>query len=144
MVRTWAEAGNSIVSLAASDGFNDHISKMYVEEAQKAGRNAELGDGIVLGGCLVMSNDSSKAQEYKRAYMDWYQAYYCCPPYHLPSGRLWEGSSQQVVDHIGELITRHNVKEFVVLDTVGAPHGNEAGLEMLQLFGEEVIPAFQS
>ena len=144
MVHLWAQAGNTIVSFAGADDFNEHIAKMYHEEAQKAGHNVEFGENLILGGCLCLSRDPAKAAQYEREFTEWYVAHYSCPPYNLPLGRLYAGTPQQVIDQIGAVHERLNSREFLVLDNVGAPHGEEAALEMLQVFGEEVMPAFQS
>jgi alkanesulfonate monooxygenase SsuD/methylene tetrahydromethanopterin reductase-like flavin-dependent oxidoreductase (luciferase family) len=144
MVKIWAAAGNSVVSFAGNDEFNGGMIDLYAQNAEAAGRTTERGEGLVLGGSLAIGADEATAKQRADEFSEWYELYYNCPPYNLPHGRSWGGTPQQIIDQIGSIHEQLGVEEFMVLSNVGAPHGFEQGLEMLELFGREVIPALRS
>jgi alkanesulfonate monooxygenase SsuD/methylene tetrahydromethanopterin reductase-like flavin-dependent oxidoreductase (luciferase family) len=144
MVKLWAAEGNSVVSFAGNDEFNGGMLRLYAEHADAAGRATEHGEGLVLGGSLAIAADESTAKQRAGEFAEWYDAHYNCPPYNLPHGRSWGGTPQQIIDQIGGIYDRLGVEEFMVLSNVGGPHGFGPGLEMLELFGSEVIPALSA
>jgi alkanesulfonate monooxygenase SsuD/methylene tetrahydromethanopterin reductase-like flavin-dependent oxidoreductase (luciferase family) len=141
MVRLWAAEGNSVVSFAGSNDFNAAMLDLYRQQAEAAGRGVRRGEGLVAGGSLAIAPTRGEADTRQAEFAEWYQAYYSCPPYNLPHGKAFHGTPQQIVDQIGEIYDQLGVTEVMVLSNVGAPHGYEACLEMLELFGSEVLPA---
>jgi alkanesulfonate monooxygenase SsuD/methylene tetrahydromethanopterin reductase-like flavin-dependent oxidoreductase (luciferase family) len=144
MVKLWAGEGNSVVSFAGNDEFNGGMLGLYAQQAEAAGRTTERGEGLVLGGSLAIAEDEATAKQRAGEFAEWYDLYYNCPPYSLPHGRSWGGTPQQIIDQIGGIHEQLGVEEFMVLSNIGAPHGYGPGLEMLELFGSEVIPALRS
>src|SRR5207253_556598 len=53
MVRLWAAEGNTVVSFAANDEFNQGMLDLYAKEALQAGRETKRGEGLMLGGSLA-------------------------------------------------------------------------------------------
>jgi alkanesulfonate monooxygenase SsuD/methylene tetrahydromethanopterin reductase-like flavin-dependent oxidoreductase (luciferase family) len=144
MVKLWASEGNSVVSFAANDEFNGGMLDLYAKEAAAVGRTTERGEGLVLGGSIAIAEDEHTAKARAAEFAEWYEAYYHCPPYNLPHGRSYAGTPQQVIDQIGAIHDQLGVEEYMLLSNVGAPHGYGPGLEMIELFGREVIPALRS
>jgi alkanesulfonate monooxygenase SsuD/methylene tetrahydromethanopterin reductase-like flavin-dependent oxidoreductase (luciferase family) len=143
MVKLWASEGNTVVSFAGNDEFNGGMLGLYAEKAAESGRTTERGEGLVLGGSLAIAENDATATQRADEFAEWYDAYYNCPPYNLPHGRSWRGTPQQIIDQIGAIHEDLGVEEFMVLSNIGAPHGYGPGLEMLELFGREVIPALR-
>jgi hypothetical protein len=83
MVHLWAAAGNSIISFAPLEDFNDHIAKLYLEGAHKAGREVQRGENIVIGGSLAISRDPARAESYAQRFSEWYAEIYGVPPFFL-------------------------------------------------------------
>ena len=63
---------------------------------------------------------------------------YNAPPYHVPMGRLWKGSPQELLDHVSSLAERFGVNEFFLVHHVGY-FTQEQELAMLELFADSVI-----
>jgi acyl-CoA reductase-like NAD-dependent aldehyde dehydrogenase len=72
----------------------------------------------------------------------WDSMLYGAPPYGLPHPMTFNGTPQQIIDQIGGLNERFGIEEFVFLVDFPAPYGTEVTLEMLELLGTEVLPAF--
>jgi alkanesulfonate monooxygenase SsuD/methylene tetrahydromethanopterin reductase-like flavin-dependent oxidoreductase (luciferase family) len=144
-VKFWAREAATIVSYvgdnAIVDGkpFVELLLEVYAREAEGVGRATRRGEGLVVGGVYSIGNTDEEVRRRDEAYLEWYQTIYNTPPFNLPLGRHFSGKPEQIVEQILDLHERLGVEEFMINDYIGAPHGYEASLEMLELFGSEVV-----
>jgi len=93
---------------------------------------------VAIGGHLVLGRTAAESAEIKQGFLELFAYAYNAPPYHVPVGRLWEGSRQQVADDIARMHTAYDVDEFFLWHHVGyLPQ--EVELAMLAEFAAAVI-----
>jgi len=141
-VRFWAQEGGSIMCLTDRESLVNGMLDIYVEEGEAAGRDVRRGEGLVLGGNFAISDRESVARERGAAMLEWDEMVYGVPPYKLPHPTQFNGTPQQIIDQIGAIHDKFGSEEFAFLVDFPAPHGAEVSLEMLEQFGNEVLPAF--
>ncbi|RBM17106.1 hypothetical protein DI005_22695 [Prauserella sp. PE36] len=142
-VRFWAREGATIMCLTPREDLVKGMLEVYADEAHQAGRTPRRGEGIIAGGTLSIAADEATARKRADVMSEWDSLVYSVPPYNLPHPMAFNGTPAQIVDQIGRLHSELGVSEFILTDYFPAPHGSEVSLEMLQLFAEEVLPAFQ-
>jgi alkanesulfonate monooxygenase SsuD/methylene tetrahydromethanopterin reductase-like flavin-dependent oxidoreductase (luciferase family) len=139
-VRFWGREGGKMVSFVSNDKehFIPIVMDNYLKEAEAAGRRLKGSDGIAIGGHLVLGRNPAESADIKQGFLELFDYAYNAPPYHVPVGRLWEGSRQQVADEVGRLRDTYGVDEFFLWHHVGYfPDDVEMG--MLEEFAEAVI-----
>jgi alkanesulfonate monooxygenase SsuD/methylene tetrahydromethanopterin reductase-like flavin-dependent oxidoreductase (luciferase family) len=141
-VRFWAREGATVMCLTPREELIEGMLSVYSEEAQAAGRDPQRGEGIITGGSLSIASDEATAKRRAAAMQEWDSMVYGVPPYKLPHPMALDGTPEQIIDQITGLHERHGLREFLLIDEFPAPHGREVSLEMLELFGTEVLPAF--
>jgi alkanesulfonate monooxygenase SsuD/methylene tetrahydromethanopterin reductase-like flavin-dependent oxidoreductase (luciferase family) len=142
-VRFWAREGASIMCLTPREDLIAGMLSVYSEESHAAGRATERGEGIITGGTFSIATDEATAKRRATAMEEWDSMVYGVPPYKLPHPMGLNGTAQQIIEQIAGLHERHGLQEFLLIDEFPAPHGREVSLEMLDMFGTQVLPAFQ-
>lgn len=141
-VRWWAKNYGTIVTLAGNDDFNEGMFQIYAEEAAKEDIDVAPGTGILPGGTISIAESEADAKRYADMFTAFYGENYNCPPYDLPEPRRLVGTPEMIVDQLGAVQDRLQNKEFMVWVNGGAPYGIDVQLEMLDMFGREVMPHF--
>jgi alkanesulfonate monooxygenase SsuD/methylene tetrahydromethanopterin reductase-like flavin-dependent oxidoreductase (luciferase family) len=136
----WATQGATCVSLAPNMDLNKGLLKIYADHAEHEGIPHKRGQGLVVGGSCTIAADETEAKRRTEEWKEWDETYFGCPPFNLPHPINFHGTPDQVVDQIGQMHEELGVDEFIIMDYYGAPHGYEVSLEMLHLFGSEVLP----
>ncbi|PXY18891.1 LLM class flavin-dependent oxidoreductase [Prauserella muralis] len=142
-VRFWAREGATIMCLTPREDLVKGMLEVYADEAYQAGRTPRRGEGIIAGGTLSIAADEATARKRADLMSEWDSMVYSVAPYHLPHPMAFNGTPTQIVDQIGRLHSELGINEFILTDYFPAPHGSDVSLEMLQLFAEEVLPAFR-
>ena len=119
--RFWAREGGKMVAFVSSEyeRFIPIVLENYLKEAGQVGRTVRASDAVALGGHLILGRNPAESADIKSGFIELFNYAYNAPPYHVPLGRLWEGSRQQVADEIGRLSEAYNVDEFFVWHHVG-------------------------
>ena len=136
--RFWAREGGKLVSFVTKDDFLQTTLDVYLEEAHTVGRNAQPADALAIGGHLTMGRTPKETEDIYRGFEELFNFAYNAPPYHVPMGRVWKGSQQEVLDHVGRLAQRFKVEEFFLWHHVGY-FPQEQELAMLEQFAEGII-----
>ena len=110
----------------------------YLKEAQKAGRNPATGDAVAIGGHLTMGRAAAETADIYAGFEELFNFAYNAPPYHVPMGRVFKGSRQEVLDHVASVAERYGVEEFFLWHHIGY-FPQEQELAMLNEFAEGVI-----
>lgn len=144
-VRFWAREGGKMVSFVSNDKeeFMPIVIDNYIKEAASVGRKATADDAIAIGGHLVLGRNPAESADLKAGFLELFDYAYNAPPYHVPVGRMWEGSRQQVADEIGRLRDTYKVNEFFLWHHVGY-FPDEVEMAMLSEFAEAVIKPMAS
>ncbi len=139
-VRFWAREGGKMVSFVApeKEHFIPIVIENYLKEANAADRATTARDAVAIGGHLVLGRNAAESADIKQGFLDLFDYAYNAPPYHVPVGRLWEGSRQFVADEIGRLHTAYDVDEFFLWHHVGY-FPQEVEMAMLAEFAAAVI-----
>ena len=143
-VRFWAREGATIMCLTPREDLIEGMLGVYADEAAAAGRTPARGEGIIVGGTFSIAADEATARARAAAMDEWDAMVYGVPPYNLPHPMSLTGTPEQIVEEIAGLHERFGVSEFLLIDEFPAPHGREVSLEMLELFGTEVLPALRA
>ena len=139
-VRFWAREGGKMVSFVApeKEAFMPIVLETYMKEAAGTGRSPGPSDALAIGGHLTMGRTPEETEDIYQGFEELFNFAYNAPPYHVPMGRLWKGSRQEVLDHVTRLAERYEVDEFFLWHHVGYfPQQQE--LAMLNEFAEGVI-----
>ena len=117
----WAREGGKMVSLVPKDkeDFLKLSFDLYLEEAHRVGRRATPADAIAIGGLLILGRTPAEAKDLYAGFEALFNYAYNAPPYHVPMGRLWKGSPQELLDHVSSLAERFGVNEFFLVHHVG-------------------------
>ena len=139
-VRFWAREGGKMVSFVSpeKENFIPIVLENYLKEAAGAGREVMPKDAVAIGGHLVLGRTPKESADIRDGFLELFNYAYNAPPYHVPVGRLWEGSRQQVADEVGRMGRTYGVDEFFVWHHVGY-FPDEVELAMLENFAEAVI-----
>jgi alkanesulfonate monooxygenase SsuD/methylene tetrahydromethanopterin reductase-like flavin-dependent oxidoreductase (luciferase family) len=138
--RFWAREGGKMVSFVseANEKFLPVTLDVYLKAADEAGRPARPQDALAIGGHLVMGRNAAETEDIYEGFAELFNYAYNAPPYHVPMGRLWKGSRQEVLDHVARLAKQYEVEEFFLWHHVGY-FPQEVELAMLQEFADAVI-----
>jgi alkanesulfonate monooxygenase SsuD/methylene tetrahydromethanopterin reductase-like flavin-dependent oxidoreductase (luciferase family) len=139
-VKFWAREGGKMVSFVSNEkeSFMPIVIENYIKEAEAAGRRATADNAVAIGGHLILGRNPAESADIKAGFLELFDYAYNAPPYHVPVGRLWEGSRQQVADEIGRLRETYKVEEFFLWHHVGY-FPDEVETAMLEEFAEAVI-----
>ena len=120
-VRVWGREGGKMVSFVPDEkeDFIPIVLENYLKEAEGAGRVARAADAVAIGGHLVLGRNPAESADIKRGFLELFDYAYNAPPYHVPVGRLWGGSRQEVADQLGRLSETYGVDEFFLWHHVG-------------------------
>ena len=100
--------------------------------------NAELHDAVAIGGHLTLGRNAAETKDIEEGFTELFNYAYNAPPYHVPIGRLWSGSKQQVQDDISRMREKYKVEEYFLWHHVGYfPQDVEMG--MLREFADAMI-----
>ncbi|MBO9448859.1 LLM class flavin-dependent oxidoreductase [Tropicibacter sp. R16_0] len=139
--RFWASEGAKMVSFVTAD--KEEFMPVILEQCLAAAHENGLkettnNDVLALGAHLMMGKTPAKTKEYRGMFDTLWKQAYDAPPYHVPLGRVWDGSRQQVLDQVCELAERYQIDEFFVWHHVNY-FGDEIEQEALIEFAEGVI-----
>lgn len=136
----WASEGAKMVSFVTADKeeFMPLILENCLEAAQEKGLNATNNDILALGAHLLMGRTPERRKKYWEMFNHIYGYAYMAPPYHVPMGRVWNGSQQEILDQVMMLAEKYQIEEFFVWHHVGY-FGDDYEIESLQEFAEGVI-----
>lgn len=139
-VRFWGREGGKMVSFVApeKDHFTPIVLDAYLKAASEAGRASSPREALAIGGHLVLGRNEAESADLKRGFLELFNYAYNAPPYHVPVGRMWEGSRQQVADAVGVLGATYGVDEFFLWHHVGY-FPQEVEMAMLAEFAAAVI-----
>ena len=140
--RFWSSEGAKMVSFIS--GEKEEFMPIVIEQCQQAateaGQSGETRDFLAMGGQLVLGSTDEQTATYERQFDELWRLAYDAPPYHVPKGRIFGGSRQQVQDEVGGLVERYGVDEIFVWHHVGY-FGDELERAALSAFAEAVIEA---
>lgn len=139
-VRFWGREGGKMVAFIA-DAKEDFISiaqEQYMKAAESVGRKAQLEDAFAIGGHLVLGRTTAESKDIQAGFEELFNMAYNAPPYHVPMGRLWKGSRQEVQDEVARLVKKFKANEIFLWHHVGY-FPQEVELAMLSEFAEAVI-----
>jgi len=138
--RFWAREGAKMVTFVTpeKESFIPLTLDIYMKEAASVGRYPEAKDAVAIGGHLLMGRNSAETQDIFEGFTELFNYAYNAPPYHVPMGRLFKGSRQEVLDHVAGLVERFKVNEFFLWHHIGY-FPQEVEMAMLEEFAEAVI-----
>ena len=138
--RFWGAEGAKMVSFVTPE--KEHFMPLVIENcleaASEAGKNLTSKDIVAIGGHLMMGTNEKDAQSMSQGFHELFGYAYNAPPYHVPMGRLWEGSPQKVLDEVCTLRDKYGVEEFFVWHHVNY-FEPEQEYGALQAFADAVI-----
>ncbi len=141
----WAREGGKMMGMfnESKEEFIPLTLDVCLEEALQHGRIIGPNDMLALGGHLIMGRNPAETQKLYEGFEWLFNFAYNAPPYHVPMGRLWMGSRQQVLDHVGRLNEAFGIEEFFLWHHVGWFEQDEE-MAMLHEFAEGVIGPLSS
>ncbi|HEY0296057.1 MAG TPA: LLM class flavin-dependent oxidoreductase [Bordetella sp.] len=136
----WAREGGKMVSFVApeKESFIRTALDVYMAEAEQAGRQTTTQDSLAIGGHLVCGSTPAESRIIEDGFRELFRYAYDAPPYHVPMGRLWKGSRQQMLDDVATLAEKFGVEEFFCWHHVGW-FTQEQEMSALNEFAEAVI-----
>ena len=139
-VKFWAREGGKMVSFVneEKEHFIPIVIDSYTKEAETVGRKPKPKDIVGVGGHLIMGRNTKETDDIFAGFTELFRHAYDAPPYHVPMGRLWKGSRQEVADHVNRLANTYKVDEFFLWHHVGY-FPEEVEMAMLSEFAEAVI-----
>ena len=139
-VKFWGREGGKMVSFVSNEkeNFMPIVIDTYIKEAESVGRRATANDAVAIGGHLVLGRNSAESEDIKKGFLELFAYAYNAPPYHVPVGRLWEGSRTAVADEVRRLRDAYKVDEFFLWHHVGY-FPDDVEKAMLEEFAEAVI-----
>lgn len=138
--RFWGREGGCMVSLVRpeKEEFIQLVIDNGIEAAAKAGKERLAKDVVAIGGQLIMGPTVEEGERYYAQFDELWKFAYDAPPYHVPMGRLWKGSYQEVLDEVMRLAETYDVDDFFLWHHVGY-FDEEIERGALQAFAEAVI-----
>lgn len=138
--RFWGREGAKMVSFvrAEKEKFMQIIIDECLEAAADAGKNLKPKDVLAIGGMIILGENEAESSRYYKDFEELWKIAYDAPPYHVPMGRMWSGSRQQVQDDVMGLIEKYQVDEIFVWHHIGY-FGDEREKTALSTFAEAVI-----
>lgn len=138
--RFWGREGAKMVSFvrAEKEKFMQIIIDECLEAAADAGKNLKPKDVLAIGGMIILGENEAESSRYYKDFEELWKIAYDAPPYHVPMGRMWSGSRQQVQDDVMGLIEKYQVDEIFVWHHIGY-FGDEREKAALSTFAEAVI-----
>lgn len=136
----WGAEGGKMVSFVhpEKEEFMPIVLNATLEAAQKAGRDSKPNDVLAIGGHLLMGQNQSEERQITEGFNELFNYAYNAPPYNVPMGRVWTGSSQKVLDDVMALHDKYGVDEFFVWHHINY-FGDELECGALQAFADAVI-----
>ena len=136
----WAREGGKMMGMfnEEKEHFIPLTLDVCLQEARDHGREIGPDDMLALGGHLVMGRTPAETRDLYAGFEWLFNFAYNAPPYTVPMGRLWMGSRQEVLDHVGRLRDRFGITEFFLWHHVGW-FEQEQEMAMLHEFAEGVI-----
>ena len=136
----WAREGGKMMGMfnEEKEHFIPLTLDICLEEARIHGRDIRPDDMLALGGHLVMGRTPAETRDLYEGFEWLFNFAYNAPPYTVPMGRLWMGSRQEVLDHVGRLRDTFGISEFFLWHHVGW-FEQEQEMAMLHEFAEAVI-----
>lgn len=141
----WAREGGKMMGMfnESKEEFIPLTLDICLEEALRNGRIIGANDMLALGGHLIMGRNPAETKKLYDGFEWLFNFAYNAPPYHVPMGRMWMGSRQEVLDHVGRLHETFGIEEFFLWHHVGWFEQDEE-LAMLNEFAEGVIAPLSS
>lgn len=139
-VRFWAREGGKMVSFVSNENerFMPIVLEEYEKEAARVGRPYNPDNAVAIGGHLTLGRNAAETKDIEEGFTELFNYAYNAPPYHVPIGRLWSGSKQQVQDDISRMRDKYKVEEYFLWHHVGYfPQDVEMG--MLREFADAMI-----
>jgi len=137
--RFWAREGGTPVVLADDVEFCKTLFQVYLEEAQGAGRDLKLGQGIAMGATLCLGETEKQAAEMRESF-DWlFQSWFV--PFGFPPGLVFQGTPEQVTGQIKQLHDALPFEELFLWINTGL-FEHEMMMRQLELFATKVMPHF--
>jgi alkanesulfonate monooxygenase SsuD/methylene tetrahydromethanopterin reductase-like flavin-dependent oxidoreductase (luciferase family) len=139
-VRFWAREGGKMVSFVSNENerFVPIVIDEYAKEAARVGRKATANDAVAIGGHLTLGRNPAETKDIEEGFTELFNYAYNAPPYHVPVGRLWTGSKQQVQDDICRMRDLYTVDEFFLWHHVGY-FPQEVEMAMLREFADAAM-----
>ena len=139
-VRFWAREGGKMVSFVSPENerFIPIVIDVATKEAAAHGRAVKPKDVIAIGGHLTMGRTAAETDDIFQGFAELFAHAYDAPPYHVPMGRVWKGSRQEVAGHVDRLARAYGVEEFFLWHHVGY-FPEEVEMAMLEEFAAAVI-----
>ena len=136
----WAREGGKMMSMVneEKEEFIPITLDVCLAEAHAHGREATANDLLALGGHLIMGRNPAETRDLYEGFEWLFNYAYNAPPYAVPMGRMWMGSRQEVLDHVGRLRDQYGIEEFFLWHHVGY-FEHEQEMAMLNEFAEGVI-----
>ncbi|MDH4148820.1 MAG: hypothetical protein OEY23_27005, partial [Acidimicrobiia bacterium] len=137
--RFWAEQGATLVSFVDNPDFWRITLDVYREHAARAGiEGVTAGRALAAGGHLVTQRTRSRADAYRDEFSWLFEYAYNCPPYHVPVGRLFEGTGADAYEQCARLHDELGVEEVFLWHHVNC-FERDAEREALEEFGHHVV-----
>ena len=138
--RFWGREGAKMVNFVRQEKeeFIPLVIDNCIEAAAEVGKTVQAKDVLALGGMLVMGDTPAESKRYHSMFQDLWQLAYDAPPYHVPVGRLWTGSRQEVQDDVLRVIDTFALDEIFIWHHIGF-FGDELERAALNAFAEAVI-----
>lgn len=137
----WASEGAKMVSFVTAD--KEEFMPVILDNCLKAAHENGLtnhtnNDILALGAHLLMGKTPERRKKYWEMFNEIYGYAYMAPPYHVPMGRVWNGSQQETLDQVMMLAEKYQIDEFFIWHHVGF-FGDDYERESLEEFAEGVI-----
>jgi alkanesulfonate monooxygenase SsuD/methylene tetrahydromethanopterin reductase-like flavin-dependent oxidoreductase (luciferase family) len=138
--RFCATEGIKMVSFVTQD--KEEFTSITIDQCREAaiaaGRSGATKDIVALGGQLITGDTLQDSERYEKMFNELWSFAYDAPPYHVPKGRMWTGSRQQIQDDVMGLLDRYEIDEIFIWHHVGY-FGDEIEKGALQAFADAVI-----
>ena len=125
--------------LADDVEFCKTLFQVYLEEAQGAGRDLKLGQGIAMGATLCLGETEKQAAKMREDF-DWlFQSWFV--PFGFPPGLVFQGTPEQVTGQIKQLHDALPFEELFLWINTGL-FDHQVMMRQLELFATKVMPHF--
>ena len=138
--RFWGQEGAKMVNFVRKEKeeFIPLVVENCIEAAAEIGKTVAAKDVMALGGMLVLGDTPAESQRYFKMFEELWALAYDAPPYHVPMGRLWTGSRQEVQDDALRIIEQFELDEIFIWHHIGY-FGDDLERAALATFADAVI-----